>query len=196
MVKLIFLPKFEQQCARRIAHDSVAKGLLPMKPIVRIAICQDGRAPAGKSTLQFEAQYFQTLYNNWKYLCRPDITVQCYAFSFWDPPATLQQHLRELATTDIFFTTGFSPGRLMSEMLMAVFKNHAVIGNDERDQSCVVEHLFRAIKARVQYNQTKPKQLTEVTIVYQKQNNASDNLIGYRQKQYHGTLRRTPLQAA
>ena len=124
-----------------------------MKPIVRIAICQDGRAPAGTSTLQLEAQYFQTLYNDWKYLYRPDITVQCYAFSFGDPPATLQQHLRELATTDIFFMTGFSPGRLMSEMLMEVFKNHAVVGNDERDQSCVVENLFRAIKARVQYNQ-------------------------------------------
>ena len=32
-----------------------------MKPIVRIgaiAICQDGRVPGGKSTLQTEAQYF------------------------------------------------------------------------------------------------------------------------------------------
>ena len=27
-----------------------------MKPIVRIAMCQDGRVPAGKSTLQTEAQ--------------------------------------------------------------------------------------------------------------------------------------------
>jgi hypothetical protein len=151
MPKLLLLPKFEQQCARRVAHDSVAKGLLPMKPIVRIAICQDGRAPADKSKLQFEATYFEALYSH--YLYRPDITVQCYALSFGDPPATLEQHLREIGTTDIFFMTGFSRGRVMSEMLLQAFKQHAVLGEDERDQSCVVENLFRAIKARVQYNQ-------------------------------------------
>ena len=161
MPKLLFLPKWEQQCAKRIARDSVATSLLPMKPIVRIAICQDGRTPAGKSKLQFEAAYFEVLYNH--YLYRPDITVQCYAFSFEDPPATLEQHLRELETIDIFFMTGFSPGRFMSESLMQVFKQHAVVGNDERDlpglcelissDQLVVENLFRSIKARVQYNQ-------------------------------------------
>ena len=153
MVKLIFLPKFEQQCARRIANDAVARGLLPMKPIVRIAICQDGRSLAGKSTLQCEAQYFQTLYNDRKYLARSDIAVQCYAFSFGEPPAKLQQHMTELSTTDIFFMTGFSPGQVMSETLEEVFQNHAVAVNNERDKACVVENLFRAIKARVQDNQ-------------------------------------------
>ena len=153
MVKLMFLPKFEQQCARRIANDSVAKGLLPMKPIVRIAICQDGRSLAGKSTLQCEAQYFQTLYNERKYLARSDIAVQCYAFSFGESPAELQQHLTELSTTDIFYMTGFSPGQRMAGMLEEVFQNHALCVNDESDQSCVVETLFRAIKARVQDNQ-------------------------------------------
>ena len=161
MPKLIFLPKWEQQCAKRISRDSVATSLLPIKPIVRIAICQDGRGPDGKSKLQCEAAYFEVLYNH--YLHRPDITVQCYAFSFEDPPATLEQHLRELGTTDIFFMTGFSPGRSMSERLMQVFKQHAVVGDDERDlpslcdlissNQLVVENLLRAIKARVQYNQ-------------------------------------------
>ena len=111
-----------------------------MKPIVRIAICQDGRAPAGKSKLQFEAAYFEVLYN--RYFYRPDITVQCYAFSFEDPPATLEQHLRELGTTDIFSMTGFSPGRFMSERLMQVFKQHAVVGNGEGDQAGLCDLIF------------------------------------------------------
>ena len=52
-----------------------------MKPIVRIAICQDGRAPGLRSDLKHEAGYFETMYGGWKYLNRPDIEVQCYAFS-------------------------------------------------------------------------------------------------------------------
>ena len=151
MVRIIFLPKFDQPCAKRIAGDCVAKGLLPMNSTVRIAICQDGRAV--KNQLKFEAQYFQTLYNGFKYLNRPDITVQCYEFSFGDPLATLHQHLIDIATTDIFFMTGFSHGRRMSEMLLEVFKTHARFGDDELDQTCAVENLFQAIKARVQYNQ-------------------------------------------
>ena len=55
MVKLIFMPKFEHQCTRRIAHDPVASNLLPMKPIGRIAICQDGRALGWRSELKHEA---------------------------------------------------------------------------------------------------------------------------------------------
>ena len=150
MVKLLFLPKFDQQCARRIAHDSVAKGLLPMQKKVRIAICQDGRLPGFKTALQCEAEYFQTMYQKWNYLDRPDITVECYAFSFSDPPATLQQHLTDLVTTDIFFMTGFTPGQYISDNLKDVFKNH---GKDERDRSCMVHKLIWAIQGRVQYNE-------------------------------------------
>ena len=81
MVKLILLPKFDLQCAKRIARDTVAKRMLPIKPLkgfVRIAICQDGRVR--RSDLQYEMEYFQALYK--KYLDQPDIQVFCYVFSF------------------------------------------------------------------------------------------------------------------
>ena len=81
MVKLILMPKFDQQCAERIARDTVAKRMLPMKPIVRIAICQDGRVPDGKSNaVKHELDVFLMLY--WTYLNQRDIQVDCYAFSF------------------------------------------------------------------------------------------------------------------
>ena len=81
MVKLILMPKFDQQCAERIARDTVAKRMLPIKPIVRIAICQDGRVPDGRSlAVKHEMDVFLMLY--WNYLNQLDIQVDCYAFSF------------------------------------------------------------------------------------------------------------------
>ena len=71
---------------------------------------------------------------------------------FGDPPAKLEEHLRELQTTDIFFMTGFSAGKTISEMLLNVFKNHAINGNDEANDFGPLEDLFRCIKERVQYN--------------------------------------------
>ena len=153
MVKLILLPKFDQQCAKRIARDSVARGLLPMAGVVRAAMCQDGRMPGCRGTLEAESEYFSKLYNDWDYLNMPGTCVQRYAFSFGDPPDTLRGHLRELASTDIFYMTGFSPGHGMSPMLEAVFRDHDRFGLDESDGSSLVESLFRAIKTRVQYNQ-------------------------------------------
>ena len=147
----MLLPKFEQQCARRMAQDLVARGLLPMNPTVRIVLCQDGRQPATRTPLTHEASYFRELYSY--YLRRPDITVEIYSLSFGDPPETMQQNLRLIATTDIFYMTGFSRGQKMSQMLLEVFQNHARIGSCERDESNAVENLVRAIVARVQYNE-------------------------------------------
>ena len=90
MVKALLMPKWEQQCAKRVAHDQVAKGLLPMKKVVRIAICQDARCV--KSDLTNEEEYFKKLYNERKYLNRPDIRVECYEFSFSQRRETLVHH--------------------------------------------------------------------------------------------------------
>ena len=48
--------------------------------------------------------------------------------------------------------TGFTPGQTISEMLLNVFKSHAIHGNDEANDFGPLEDLFRCIKARVQYN--------------------------------------------
>ena len=150
MVKALLMPKWEQQCAKRVAHDQVAKGLLPMKEVVRIAICQDGRRV--KTHLTHEGEYFKTLYNEKKYLNRKDIRVECYEFSFSHPHETLEYHHQLLNTTDIFYMTGTTHGHPTSDALVEVFKKHAFVGPDERDQSDVAMNLFRAIKRRVQYN--------------------------------------------
>jgi len=160
MVKIIYLPKWEQQAARRIARDPVATALLPMKSVVRIAICQDGRIEACRSNLEFEASYFEKLY--WEYLYRTDIAIQCYEFSFG---GDLPQLLNELATTDIFLMTGFSPGQRMSETLLTAFRTHdgganAVVGTvangiDTKFDPLgipLIDQVFRAVRDRVQYN--------------------------------------------
>ena len=65
----------------------------------------------------------------------------------------MREHLEDIETTDIFYMTGFTVAQNMCEMLMNVFKNHAAMPSwDERDDSCMVENLFRRIKTRVQYN--------------------------------------------
>ena len=48
--------------------------------------------------------------------------------------------------------TGTTFGHQSSDALVEVFKKHAFVGPDERDQSDVAMNLFRAIKRRVQYN--------------------------------------------
>ena len=131
----MFLPKFDQPCATRIAKDAVARGLLPMKPLVRVAICADGRDLCDRARLHHEADYWQRLFRDAHYCNRPDIDVQCWIFSFEAPPETLQRHLLDLTMTDIFYMTGFSFGRRgMSEDLTRVFRQHAVFGLDETDQ--------------------------------------------------------------
>ena len=142
MVKALLLPKWDQPCAKQVAHDQVAKGLLPMKQVVRIAICQDGRC--FKRHLTNEEEYFKKLYNERKYLNRPDIRVECYEFSFSQPRETLVYHHQLLNTTDIFYMTGTTPKHTISAALVEVFKKHAFVGPDERDQSDLVMNLFRA----------------------------------------------------
>ena len=153
MVKLILVPKFDQQCARRIAADAVCVNMLPMNTVVRISICQDGRCPSSRTNLQHEAEYFEGLYNDYNKLDMPKVKVICSALSFASSPDTLRNHLNELETCDIFFMTGFTPGQSISHQLKTVFHNHARRGPCERDQSCGRQNLVRAIVARVQYNQ-------------------------------------------
>ena len=51
--------------------------------------------------------------------------------------------------------TGFSPGANdLSPQLREVFRNHSIMGYDERDTYSMMENLYRAIAAGVQYNQT------------------------------------------
>ena len=151
MVKLILMPKFEHQCARRIAYDDTCVALLPMQERVRIAICQDGRTKAYQTALQHEADYFNMLYQ--RYLGKSNIRVECYSFSLAASPETLQEQMSALDTTDIFYMTGFSAGHNMSEVLRIGFANHTLQGGDEQDQSNLQASLLRKIKARVQYNQ-------------------------------------------
>ena len=157
MVKLIFCPKFEQQCARRMADDPVCRRMLPMPPLngsVTVAICQDGRWPWHQSDLAHESDHFRNLYHNPHCLNRPDIRVHCYGVSFVDPPHIVQGHIQAMATTDIFFMTGFSPGATgLSRQLQAVFDNHARMGEGQLDTSSMMENLYRCIVARCQYNQ-------------------------------------------
>ena len=153
MVKLIAMPKLDHACVKRIAWDETCAGLLPKKPVVTIFICQDGRCPADRTSLQHEAQYFGSLYTDKNKLDMPNVNVICRPFSFYSSPDTLRNHLRELKTCDIFYMTGFSRGQSMPDELKAVFENHVRRGPDERDQSCDRENLVRAIVSRVQYNQ-------------------------------------------
>ena len=92
------------------------------------------------------------MYNEKKYLNRKDIRAECYEFSFSHPHETLEYHHQLLNTTDIFYMTGTTHGHPTSDALVEVFKKHAFVGPDERDQSDVEMNLFRAIKRRVQYN--------------------------------------------
>ena len=93
MVRVILVPKFEQQCAMRIAKDEVCTKLLGVRDVplggrVRIAICQDGRTPGSHTELRYEADYFKKLYHS--YLERTDIDVNCYTFSYVGTPAQLR----------------------------------------------------------------------------------------------------------
>ena len=148
MPSVILLPKFDQQCAKRIAGDAVCNQLLsvhkvPSGGVVRIAICQDGRTL--RMDQPYEALYFKKLFGD--YLERPDIDVQCYTFSFEGALVQLRQRLTELTTTDIFFMTGFSVGRTMSQPLRTLFARHAELGYDERYQAR--ENLLRMLVKRV-----------------------------------------------
>ena len=154
MVKLILLPKFDPSCLKRIAADQVCRTMLPDQPVVRVFICQDGRAQQDQAAyLEFEQAYFEMLYQDRNKLNRRNTKLQFREFSFAGSLDTLQEHLRELKTCDIFYMTGFSIGQGLSVTLMNVFQNHARLGHDERIQSDIVENLFRAIVNRVQYNQ-------------------------------------------
>jgi hypothetical protein len=63
-------------------------------------------------------------------------------------------HLQDIAKTDIFFMTGFSPGSFgIPPQLRLVFSNHARMGEGQGDMSSMMENLYRSIVARVQYNQ-------------------------------------------
>ena len=147
MVKLILMPKFEHQMARRIAHSEVCKSIIPRKALVRVAICQDGREPITQSDLTAEISYFKMLY--YRYLYWQDVQLEFYSFSFLESSAELLQQLR---ITDIFFMTGFTPGTSISSSLTHVFQNHHRCGVDESLPSNGMEDLFRCIKSRVQYN--------------------------------------------
>ena len=126
----------------------------PLNGSVTVAICQDGRWPWHQSDLAHESDHFRNLYHNRKYLNRPDIQVHCYGVSFVDPPHIVQRHIQDMATTDIFFMTGFSPGATgLSPQLQAVFDNHARMGEGQLDTSSMMENLYRCIVARCQYNQ-------------------------------------------
>ena len=155
MPRVILLPKFDQQCAKRIAGDAVCNQLLsvhkvPPGGVVRIAICQDGRTLREMDDLH-EVSYLEQLFGY--YLRRTDIDVQCYTFSFEGTLAQLRQRLTELSRTDIFFMTGFSVGTSMSRPLRALFARHAELGYDERNQANDGENLLRMFVNRVQYNQ-------------------------------------------
>ena len=119
MVKLILMPKFEHQMARRIAYSEVCKSIIPRKALVRVAICQDGREPITQSDLTAEISYFKMLY--YRYLYWQDVQLEFYSFSFLESSAELLQQLR---ITDIFFMTGFTPGTSISSSLAHVFQNH------------------------------------------------------------------------
>ena len=80
MVKLILMPKFEHQMARRIAYSEVCKSIIPRKALVRVAICQDGREPITQSDLTAEISYFKMLYD--RYLYWQDVQLEFYSFSF------------------------------------------------------------------------------------------------------------------
>ena len=147
MVKLILMPKFEHQMVRRIAENEVCRNILPRKSVVTVAICQDGRDVLSQSDLRTEASYFEMLYG--QKLSWTDVTLSCYTFSFEDHTAVQQQWL---ASTDIFFMTGFSVGRNISHVLREVFTSRDRT-DDESDQSNAVQNLVRTIKSRVQYNQ-------------------------------------------
>ena len=153
MVKLILLPKFDEPCLKRMACDQVCRRLLPMEPVVRVFICQDGRSQRDRTPLQNEAAYFTMLYHDFNKLNRPNIELRFKEFSFASSLDTLQEHFRDLETCDIFFMTRFSVNQSMPDTLKNVFQNHAHLGHDERNQSSVVENVFRAIVNRVQYNE-------------------------------------------
>ena len=152
MVRLILVPKLDVPCLKRIAADEVCRNLLPEhQPVVRIFICQDGRSRSDRTPLQNEAAYFTMLYHDFNKLNRPNIELRFRELSFASSLNTLQEHLRELETCDIFFMTGFSVNQSMPSTLKNVFQNHARL--EHGNQSSVVENVFRAIVSRVQYNE-------------------------------------------
>ena len=153
MVRLILVPKLDVPCLKRIAADEVCRNLLPEQPVVTVFICQDGLQQNDRTTFQNEAALFEMLYQDFNKLNRRQTLLRLRGFSFDQSLNTLQEHWRYLWECDIFYMTGFSVGRSMSENLWKVFQNHAHLGHDERNQSSAVENIFRAIVSRVQYNQ-------------------------------------------
>ena len=136
MPKVILLPKFDLPCALKISKDTVACGMLPHRPAVRVAICQDGRLEkSGKLT---EAGTFQKLYD----YVGLNAEVKCYEFSFFDcDPAAM---LYKLESTDIIYFTGFSCGQKCHPLLTDVFKQQVYYAIEEDAIVPPVQRLIRS----------------------------------------------------
>ena len=105
-MRIVLLPKFDQNTVSYMLQDACCVEILSKKPdgkCLRIAFCQDGRTVA-KEHLP-EKDYFQTLFR--KLWPRDDPQVVSTNFSFDDPD--LDRQLQIISEAHLLYFCGFAP---------------------------------------------------------------------------------------
>ena len=149
-MRLLLLPKWDQQCAMRVAKSETCADMLPPTTnIMRVAICEDCRHRRVGRSLS-EELYFSVLC---RYLSRSTVVV-AQRVSLFQP---IEDSLEFLKTCDVFYMCGGDPGFGMpSDFWSALSQWHAFCrgGRDcPRPGSSEFIDRMNLLNERVMYNQ-------------------------------------------